>query len=130
MVRSDPAPEGRPRINEEIRSFIQQMRLENADWGAPKILAICRSWGSPESRTESATRQAKVTGTLPETCLTPLLPDKASQTEAASLGSPNCCSPREDRARSHPETATPVTISPRLSCSERYAITLRRSVGS
>ena len=28
---------GRPRITEEIRNLIRKMRLENADWGAPKI---------------------------------------------------------------------------------------------
>jgi putative transposase len=28
---------GRPRITEEVRSLIRKMRLENADWGAPKI---------------------------------------------------------------------------------------------
>jgi putative transposase len=30
-------PGGRPRISEEVRSLIRQMRVENADWGAPKI---------------------------------------------------------------------------------------------
>jgi len=28
---------GRPTITEEVRSLIRKMRLENADWGAPKI---------------------------------------------------------------------------------------------
>jgi len=28
---------GRPRVNEEIRSLIRQMRSENLNWGAPKI---------------------------------------------------------------------------------------------
>jgi putative transposase len=28
---------GRPRIAEEVRSLIRKMRLENDDWGAPKI---------------------------------------------------------------------------------------------
>jgi putative transposase len=28
---------GRPRITEEVRNLIRQMRLENAGWGAPKI---------------------------------------------------------------------------------------------
>jgi Homeodomain-like domain len=28
---------GRPRISEEVRCLIRQMRLENPDWGAPKI---------------------------------------------------------------------------------------------
>jgi putative transposase len=28
---------GRPRISEEVRCLIRQMRLENLDWGAPKI---------------------------------------------------------------------------------------------
>ena len=32
---------GRPRIDEEIRDLICQMRLENAGWGAPKIMASC-----------------------------------------------------------------------------------------
>jgi putative transposase len=34
--RSKPRS-GRPRITEEVHSLIRQMRLENADWGAPKI---------------------------------------------------------------------------------------------
>jgi putative transposase len=28
---------GRPRVSEEVRNLIRQMRLENAGWGAPKI---------------------------------------------------------------------------------------------
>ena len=34
--RSSPQG-GRPRVSEEIRNLIRKMKLENAEWGAPKI---------------------------------------------------------------------------------------------
>jgi putative transposase len=34
------------RVEEEVRILIRQMKVENADWGAPKIHGSCKSSGS------------------------------------------------------------------------------------